>query len=525
MADTELDIIVRGDSKGAVAAMDSTARGLDNLGGRMGDMSNQFKKPLEHVGIHVFGQELLRMVGISGEARAFIHLLEVGIKSLGASFTFLTGPVGMAVAVLAASAAVVYKVVQGQKDLAKELGEARNKTEQSLKSHQSLLDKFKEYETKVGPLTASMKRLRDATVNLMEAERAHAEFVATRESVVLNKQIADIVRQEKGIRAAIVATNDEKKSLIEHLASLASTSALYGDSAKKLDELNLKEKDLRSELEMVNAGFDAYKVKQGGAVAAMDSGIKAADEEKKKIEESAAKWEKWANAKITAINKSREAMHRAWKEEDAAMAKADAKDRQVFGAMATQAEGFASAAGSAFGGLASNVGSSMARMIVYGEKWKESFADIMKSVVATFIQAVIEMEIRWLAFMAVKGIAGAFSGGIGSVPMVPAASSGYSFGGGMQGALGLDEYVDRPTMFLAGEAGRPERVSISPLGGGASDKGGGTAGGGGGNTYNIGPFIAQGVDDPAEFGRSVMNYIMQQIRGRGQIKAVGPGLY
>ena len=213
-----------------------------------------------------------------------------------------------------------------------------------------------------------------------------------------------------------------------------------------------------------------------------------------------------------------------WKADDAAAAKSDAKARQVFGAMATQAEGFTSAASSAFGGFANNIASSFTRMAFYGEKWKQSLGDILKDVVAMFFQAVLEMEIRWLAFMAIQGIAGMFGGGA----MASAGSSMptggkldlFSLGGAK--ALGGDDIYDRPTLIRVGDGGTPERVTSRPLTGGSSAQ---SAGGGGGDTFNIGPFIAQGNDDPQKFGRDVMTYIMQQIRGRGQIKSVGPGLY
>jgi hypothetical protein len=75
---------------------------------------------------------------------------------------------------------------------------------------------------------------------------------------------------------------------------------------------------------------------------------------------------------------------------------------------------------------------------------------------------------------------------------------------------GANMDVSSPTLFLAGEAGA-EHVEITP----ATKNGGGSAGGG--NTYYIGPFVAQGNDNPTDFAKKVLAYILQETRGRGQV--------
>jgi hypothetical protein len=53
--------------------------------------------------------------------------------------------------------------------------------------------------------------------------------------------------------------------------------------------------------------------------------------------------------------------------------------------------------------IASSWSSHLTQLIVYGEQWKQSFTDILKDIVAAFLQSILEMEIRYLAFQALTG--------------------------------------------------------------------------------------------------------------------------
>lgn len=107
------------------------------------------------------------------------------------------------------------------------------------------------------------------------------------------------------------------------------------------------------------------------------------------------------------------------------------------------------------------------KVAIEGGNMGEELQRVFQNMLESFISAVAEMTIRWLAF---KALTSSFGGG---------------FGGGFGGAFarGGDFIVDRPTTFIAGEAGA-ERVQVTPLG--RNGAGGGQGGGAGAGTVNVG---------------------------------------
>lgn len=123
-------------------------------------------------------------------------------------------------------------------------------------------------------------------------------------------------------------------------------------------------------------------------------------------------------------------------------------------------EGFVKGAADSFGKIA-----------IEGGNMGAALTQVFRNMAEQFISAVAEMMIKWLAF---KALTAAFGGG---------ALGG--FGGFF--ARGGDFIVDKPTAFVAGEAGA-ERVTVQPLGrnGGGAFGGPATGGGGGGGSVTVG---------------------------------------
>ena len=110
MGDSE-NILVTADSAGAVTQFNNLSGAVGDLDNTMESMGNTFAKPLEHVGVHLFGTELLQTMGIAGGARPIIMLLQTAVTELGTTFGFAGGEVGLVVMGLAAAAAVISDVV------------------------------------------------------------------------------------------------------------------------------------------------------------------------------------------------------------------------------------------------------------------------------------------------------------------------------------------------------------------------------------------------------------------------------
>ena len=90
-----------------------------------------------------------------------------------------------------------------------------------------------------------------------------------------------------------------------------------------------------------------------------------------------------------------------------------------------------------------------------------------------------------------------------SIPMLSFSPGTFSPISAIKAATGFDGMVNRPTMFLAGEAG-PEQVSITPNGGGRS---------GGGNTLIIN--VGGSVVTERKLAQIVDQYQKQNLKSRG----------
>jgi uncharacterized membrane protein len=80
-----------------------------------------------------------------------------------------------------------------------------------------------------------------------------------------------------------------------------------------------------------------------------------------------------------------------------------------------------------------------------------------------------------------------------------------------KGAVGLNEVVNEPTLFMAGEAGRPEQVKITPLGRAGGSEGGGSGGG----TTVINNYIEGSIHSERDLEQVMNRYGIRQARRRG----------
>jgi hypothetical protein len=213
------------------------------------------------------------------------------------------------------------------------------------------------------------------------------------------------------------------------------------------------------------------------------------------------------------------------------------KSREWFGLESSNMIALSNIGSQTFKSMTDGIGKGFAEMLVEGKSWNKSMTALFKDLEIQFISAVVSMAAKWAAFMAMKGIVSIFAapatgGGslIGTGLSLPGYDKGWATGG-----MGM---VTRPTTITVGEGGEDEFVSIIPRSqmssgiqpltaamAGAGASGGAAGKGGGGNTYYIGPFIAQGNDNPVDFAQRAMAYILNQTRGRGQVQPKGPSIF
>jgi len=153
-------------------------------------------------------------------------------------------------------------------------------------------------------------------------------------------------------------------------------------------------------------------------------------------------------------------------------------------------------------------GNAVANMLVKGKNFGESMKEVFQNLAVTFISSIVSMIAQWLIYQAIQiafmplmvSIASATASALAviwapvaalvslatmganagpAMAAITATTAWAGFGGGASGGAGWgggfaeggSGVVDRPTLFLAGEAG-PERFSFTPMNKRESGRGG-----------------------------------------------------
>jgi hypothetical protein len=515
MDDPNLDIAINADSSGAVAAFDGLDNAVSGFGQKMGELGETFTKPLEHVGVDIFGKKLLSLIGISSDARPIVGLLRTGIESLGDAFGFATGAVGLTVMGLTAAAAIIYKVVEANNKNIESLEKVTAEGQKQYSSTVDLTSSLEDYKTKVINLSPALETLAASTkkvneenrFSLLQAEGKQLETITN--EIRAKKELIEVNKERiENLKNTSIMTMDELRD-----------SSLLEADVKKLTDAN---KTLTIEIDKETQARDLLIAN----IHSQARGYKGLDDEISKhgkaIEESSKKEEDAAKVSAAAFKKN-EDYKRGLQRESMTFTKQIMESKynieiaSLYGVgmvHAVQAKLVQDAWGNAYLQMAKGAGDSFARMIVDGDSFSKDMGKVFKDVLRSFISMIAEMEIRWAA--------AAFLRYIGMNPFASQAVSTMPVG---QHALGYEGTVSVPTLFVAGDGGAPEHVKITSQSQAGVDAIGGGKGSGGGNTYIIGPFNAYGVNDPETFGRQAMQYILQQTRGRGQILPTGPSIF
>jgi hypothetical protein len=152
-----------------------------------------------------------------------------------------------------------------------------------------------------------------------------------------------------------------------------------------------------------------------------------------------------------------------------------------------------------------------AKMIVDGQSFASATAHLWKDLARQVIAQIEMMIAKYLVLMALTGGTGSFAGG---------SMMGKVFGMAEGGSV----MVNKPTLFLAGEAGQPEVATFTPLSkmGGASIGSPQYMGNNSGSSMSIGSIVTYvtGVQDPMAIADQVGQAIVSRIRGRGDLNFV-----
>lgn len=525
MADSDLTIGVYGDSAGAVAAFDGLTAAEGRFTQGMDAMKKHAQTPYEHAGVYLFSRQILGLAGLGGVAQHVMGVVEVGVREVASAF-------GMATATLAPWMLAIGGAIILFERIEKGTAATEKETAALLKTQQDDIKVIDDYVEATGRLSEVMARERDDLKESV-AQRVKEIEATTRQTLALNEQALaraqDLGSQEAlnasmGATALVYGSLDEKikrlsKSIDENKATLEANAAGF---ATWQDYLKAGTKDVDGFGDHLS---EAQKKAEDGWNKGIDAQLRLEDETGKAYDKMRLGQARTAGAAEDAFAEMRKAQLDYFMEQDRLQQKSEAKTRAFFGLQATGYADVERFGASAFQGIGQAVGDTFAKMAFEGgdaiDRLKQAFTSLAESVISDIVRMIAEYEIMQAAmsmgFFGGGGILGMAGGGLGPV------MSDTQRAGLFMHATGADYLVDRPTTFMAGDGGGVERVQVTPLGG----TGGGTSAGSGrgGDVYHIGPFIAQGNDDPEAFGEKVMAYISRQTRGRGQIKPVGPSIY
>jgi hypothetical protein len=502
----------------ARAGLDSLSAGMAEIGQQHNDLAEKFSHRFEHIGLKLFAGELLQVSGLGGEARMIISTLMLTINSAGAAFGSAVGPIMLVVSAFAAVAGIIQKVSQHHKDLSEQLEKTNKATHDQLEKTNATLASIEAYRNVVGNIPPELDRWEAAERALQRAQverqiagdqvqLASLKSLVTQEEIhkgQLKNQIAD----QEDLMKSLKSMGADQAVLIAQAAQLKKLEEAYKAGAMGAVEHKAKVAELVAEIALLGSkGTDDLKKLTEGIKQSEEEANKETKEFQKMAEEHVKAIQKQADAETERYHqwaKNREEMLKKTHDTNTSQIEMEenlrnrqlAIDVKYYDDVHKAGMQVISSIGNAFG-------QSVAKMIVEGKSFTDSFQAAVKQMAEQVIADIIRIKIEWLILQSMTGGAGGMLGGI-----IPRAAGGSML-------------VTKPTMFLAGENGEPEVATFTPLskmGGGAKLPAAGAVGGGG-TTISIGQVETHvhGVSNPDQIADEVGRSIINRIRGMGEL--------
>jgi len=326
MANDSLDIDIDANVGGAVTAMDSMAESVAGLNVKVANLGESFQRPLESIGIHTFGVEMARSIGITGSMRPVMLAMKIAVESAGDAFGVTGTAIGGYLLIAAAVAAIVYKIVEAHKSEAEKLEKLNVANTDAIQKNNDLVKSLQEYETATGSLTPAMEKQLAATVALTKAKLADevqtigGQVAATKELIATNeKQLAQmqaVITKTAAFGARMDAAAGSADTYGAHISALnKKLEALKMTNLENVKTLSDQEahleavrKGFATETAEVKAGTDAANANKEAQKALDDAAQKLSDkvahqtEASIKANEAFTLWGENASAKTAEVN-------------------------------------------------------------------------------------------------------------------------------------------------------------------------------------------------------------------------------
>jgi hypothetical protein len=474
---------------------------------------------------------------------------------------------------LTALAAIAYKLYESHKVTIESLDQQAKANRSALESTNELKEKLEALEAVTKTMPASLKALLGSTKELDAAQLLQAAHLAGEGMAAAQRKIlAD--KDEIGALNSLIAENKlQVEGTKEGTYAHTVAAQALQEHAAKVTALETDIKLQNQSITQAKADIGAYAQGLAGATAQTEKLTKAGEENQKAIEKQAQAVEKLRMGQIKASLDADKAISEMRKDQleyqialDKRYQKQEEDERRWFGLAKSNMDQYRSIVSSTFQSAANTVGSAFAKMAVEGKSFAEVTKHLIVTVVEEMIGKFVAMGIEWAAMQAYRAASSATAESAiseqvtaqtgvrtaavltGNVKIATSYAAVAEAAAGAFGAMlgpagsaqavaeetgimapivaqaaaatGIDFIADKPTFLQVGEGGQGEHVQVTPL----SQSGGG--GRGGGDTYfEFGDIIVQGVKNPREFADQIALLVIQAIRGRGQISAIGQSIH
>ena len=467
----------------SAAEVGKATQALNNVTSASSGLQTKFQERFQHIGLQLFASQALSTIGLSGEVRQAVLLMNTAITGAEAAAGIASGGLTLLITALAAIGVVIYKVVSAHKDLADVLVKQSDADAKALVAT----------EDKIGKLPPQLAALLAAEQRVAQDQQSALTEAVKKATVALNEQLAAIKANASSVGPLTAVYN----ALLISLGGTAVgyktlTGAVYMSqdaflkTKKAIDDNIASQKELQ--FQATHAGLTAveYAQKQVEAQQKVDASIAKTAEYTKRQADEAMKASKTTSAAWMMTGKDYDKMTQDIKSSTKSTTKEIVK---VWSEGAKQ--------------MADTMGAGFYDMLKNGTSFADAMSQQFEKLFEKIMQEILQLIMEWAIFSAMSGMGGSIG------------AAGLSGLAGMPHfATGGQAFADTPTLALFGEGG-PEVATFTPLSGGG-DMGGGGGGNGGGTMVNNINVQVTGVIDQSMVNKIGLQ-IVQSIRGAGQI--------
>lgn len=517
-----IDITTDGASE-AAAGLDQVANGFDKVGRQHNELKNKFQERFQHIGLQIFAGEALQAAGAGTEARAVVNVLNTGLTTLIGGAVGAASGIMIAVTALTALAGIISKVIEHQHKLSEETKRQITENEALIKSYEKSSDTLKTYAENVAKMPGYIRQWG-------EAERELSELTLKRQGALLMETVTSlnfkIAKQQQEIDATKADIATRQEWLRVNAAQIAADKNYADNTGNSVSIVTALTKKL-GEQEMAMQRDSAMLKKATADLSALHHGYASAGDAAERLSAAAKSQGEAASKAAQEAADAETARYQSWAEQHAKQMQALQKEVNDEAELETKRyqhwaelrekqktlnHEMLSIEKDAYNTIVGEQSKAFAKMIVDGESFSNVTKNMWKDLARQVIAQIEAMIVKYTVLMALTGGTGTFGGGsvLGKV-------FGMAEGGSVM--------VNKPTIFLAGEAGQPEIATFTPL----SKMGGASIGSprylGSDETkgsLTIGSIITNinGITDPSAIAAKVGDAIVTRIRSRGDLNFV-----